>query len=41
MLNLSLAGEREEPREHETRSHEIMQIGHASGDHNSQPEKNS
>ena len=41
MLNHSLAGERDEPREHETRSHEFMQTGRTSGDPNSKPEKNS
>jgi len=40
-LNLSLAGEREEPCEHATRSHEIMQPGRAASDQNSKPDKNS
>jgi hypothetical protein len=41
ILNLLLAGEREESREHATRSHETMQIGRTSGGQSSEPEKNS
>jgi hypothetical protein len=40
-LNLSLAGEREEPRKHAIRSHEFMQPGRAAIDQNNKPGKNS